>query len=125
MPRSQRAAAHAAKSKFPNAVKLMKEADPEVKKEGNENKNKKRYPGKALVLQSKTKEAKKETVEAMEAVAGALAVHQPHSGLSTGWSGSTTRRSLGPVGACTVSPVQLRMRRKRINKLERRCGASR
>ena len=42
MPRSQRAAAHAAKSKFPNAVKLMKEADPEVKKEGNENKNKKR-----------------------------------------------------------------------------------
>ena len=30
------------KSKFPNAVKLMKEADPEVKKEGNENKNKKR-----------------------------------------------------------------------------------
>ena len=29
-------------SKFPNAVKLMKEADPEVKKEGNENKNKKR-----------------------------------------------------------------------------------
>ena len=56
MPRPQRAAAHAAKSKFPNAVKLMKEADPEVKKEGNENKNKKAVSIPERHLSSKAKQ---------------------------------------------------------------------